>query len=214
MSGASGGGVTARPCGDDALLLEVPAEHVSATYVAVRALLETDSRWSARDVVPGACSVLLDGLKGAGHELVRQLQRLDTTARHQEPRVVEVPTRYDGDDLHEVARLWDMTSVEVVATHTEVEFRVAFCGFAPGFAYCTGLPERLHVPRRATPRARVPQGAVGLAGGFTGVYPSSSPGGWQLLGRTELTLWDSDAEQPATLAPGTVVRFVRVEARE
>lgn len=213
MSEASSSVLRVRPCGDDAVLLEVPADRVATTYVTVRALLEGDGRWSARDVVPGACSVLLDGVRGPGHdELVTALERVGTASGHQEPRVVEVPTTYDGDDLAEVARLWDMTAAEVVATHTGLTFTVAFCGFAPGFAYCTGLPEPLHVPRRSTPRSRVPAGSVGLAGGFTGVYPTSSPGGWQLLGRTGLALWDSEAEQPATLAPGTVVRFVQVRA--
>ncbi len=115
--------------------------------------------------------------------------------------------RYDGADLDEVARLWDMTRGEAVATHTGTDFVVAFCGFAPGFAYCTGLPEPLHVPRRDSPRTRVPAGSVGLAGEFTGVYPNASPGGWQLLGVTDLTLFDVTAEPPALLSPGTRIRF-------
>ena len=123
---------------------------------------------------------------------------------------MEVPTRYDGPDLEAVARLWEMTTAEVVRTHTGTEMVVAFCGFAPGFAYCTGLPERLSVPRLDTPRTRVPVGSVGLAGSFTGVYPTASPGGWQLLGRTDLTLWDPSRPEPATLSPGTRVRFVEV----
>jgi KipI family sensor histidine kinase inhibitor len=100
-----------------------------------------------------------------------------------------------------------MTRDEVVATHTSTEFVVAFCGFAPGFAYCSGLPENLSVPRLDSPRTKVPAGSVGLAGPYTGVYPTPSPGGWQLIGRTELVLWDVDRDPPATLAPGTGVRF-------
>jgi KipI family sensor histidine kinase inhibitor len=103
-----------------------------------------------------------------------------------------------------------MTADEVVATHTASDLVVAFCGFAPGFAYCTGLPERLAVPRLDSPRARVPAGSVGLAGPFTGVYPTESPGGWRLLGRTDLVLWDEERDPPATLSPGTAVRFVAV----
>ena len=121
---------------------------------------------------------------------------------------MEVPTTYDGEDLAWVARQWDMTRDEVVATHTAAELVVAFCGFAPGFPYCTGLPERLAVPRHDSPRTRVPAGSVGLAGAFTGIYPTASPGGWRLVGRTDLRLWEVDREQPATLAPGTRVRFV------
>ena len=119
-----------------------------------------------------------------------------------------MPTTYDGDDLDDVARLWEMTRDEVVATHTGTELVVAFCGFAPGFPYCTGLPEHLSVPRLDSPRAQVPAGSVGLAGPFTGVYPSASPGGWRLIGRTDLSLWEPDRDPPATLAPGTRVRFV------
>ncbi len=120
---------------------------------------------------------------------------------------VEVPTTYDGADLDDVARLWGMTRAEAVATHTGTAFVVAFCGFAPGFAYCTGLPDDLAVPRLDRPRARVPAGSVGLAGEFTGVYPGESPGGWRLIGRTDLRLWDATRDEPALLAPGTRVRF-------
>ena len=206
------GEVAVHPYGHDAVLLEVPAQLVLPTYDAVLGLLSRRGDVSARDVVPAARTVLVDGLRGLTAvelaEAVRSVQP-DAERSHQE-QVVEVPTRYDGDDLAEVARLWDMTEPEVVATHTATSFQVAFCGFAPGFAYCTGLPEALHVPRRATPRSRVPAGSVGLAGEFTGVYPRASPGGWQLLGRTDIVLWDSDADPPATLTPGSAVRFVDV----
>ena len=90
------------------------------------------------------------------------------------------------------------------------ELTVAFVGFAPGFAYCTGLPPELAVPRLDRPRARVPAGAVGLAGEYTGVYPTASPGGWRLVGRTDARLWDTDRDEPALLTPGTRVRFVEV----
>jgi KipI family sensor histidine kinase inhibitor len=102
-----------------------------------------------------------------------------------------------------------VTPEEVVALHTGTEFVVAFNGFAPGFAYCTGLAEERAVPRLERPRSRVPAGSVGLAGPYTGVYPTASPGGWRLIGRTDLTLWDVERDPPATLPPGTRVRFVR-----
>ena len=120
---------------------------------------------------------------------------------------VELPTSYDGEDLDDVARRWDMTRAEAVATHVATEFVVAFVGFVPGFAYCTGLPAELAVPRLDRPRARVPAGSVGLAGDYTGVYPSASPGGWRLLGRTDAVLWDTARREPALLVPGTRVRF-------
>ena len=118
---------------------------------------------------------------------------------------------YDGPDLAEVARLTGLDEDEVVAAHTGTPWRIAFGGFAPGFAYLTGGDERLRVPRRDEPRTTVPAGAVGLAGEFSGVYPRSSPGGWQLIGSTDALLWDPDRDPPALLLPGGSVRFV--EAR-
>jgi KipI family sensor histidine kinase inhibitor len=120
---------------------------------------------------------------------------------------VEVPVCYDGADLAEVARLTRMTEADVVAAHTGAAWVVAFCGFSPGFGYLTCPDNRLAVPRRETPRTAVPAGSVGLAGEFTGVYPSASPGGWQLIGRTELPVWRLDRDPPALLSPGRRVRF-------
>jgi KipI family sensor histidine kinase inhibitor len=190
--------------GHDALLVEVAdASAALALYRAARA-----GGLQARDVVPAARTVLFSGC-AEPDRLVEELALL-TPERSAAPDgpPVEVPTTYDGPDLEDVARRWDMTVAETVATHTSVDFVVAFCGFAPGFAYCTGLPAPLAVPRHQDPRPRVPVGAVGLAGEFTGVYPTASPGGWRLLGHTDLLLWDADRAEPATLAPGTRVRFV------
>ncbi|MGY0465858.1 5-oxoprolinase subunit B family protein [Kitasatospora sp. cg17-2] len=123
---------------------------------------------------------------------------------------VEIPVRYDGADLAEVARLCGLTVPGVVARHCAAVYRVAFCGFAPGFAYLTGGDPVLRVPRRAVPRTRVPAGAVAVADEFTGVYPRESPGGWQLLGTTGMSLWDPEADPPTPLVPGTAVRFTQV----
>jgi KipI family sensor histidine kinase inhibitor len=125
--------------------------------------------------------------------------------------LVELPTVYDGADLADVAEHWGVSPAQAVRLHSGVEYRVAFCGFAPGFGYLTGLPAELALPRRATPRAAVPVGSVAVAGRYTGVYPSASPGGWQLLGRTGARLWDPAREPAALLAPGTRVRFVPVD---
>ena len=124
---------------------------------------------------------------------------------------VEIAVRYDGPDLDDVAHHTGLTPAEVVAAHTGTPWRVAFGGFAPGFAYLVGGDPRLRVPRRDRPRASVPAGAVGLAGEFSGVYPRTSPGGWQLVGTTEAVLWDADRHPPALLGPGATVRFVDVE---
>ncbi|GAA3308229.1 hypothetical protein GCM10020295_69690 [Streptomyces cinereospinus] len=125
--------------------------------------------------------------------------------------MVELPVRYDGPDLADVAALWGVSEPEVARIHAGTEFRVAFCGFAPGFGYLTGLPPHCHVPRRATPRTAVPAGSVALAGPYTGVYPHASPGGWQLIGSTDAVLWDPARVPAALLSPGTRVRFVPVD---
>lgn len=161
----------------------------------------------AEEIVPAAGTVLLDGLDDPD-SLAAELPHWDIPALPaDEGPLVEVPVVYDGTDLAEVAALWDVPVDEVSRVHSARPYRVAFCGFAPGFAYLSGLPERYQVPRRSTPRTSVPAGAVGLAGSYTGVYPRPSPGGWQLIGRTDLVLWDAAAEPAALLSPGTRVRF-------
>jgi KipI family sensor histidine kinase inhibitor len=195
--------------GADALLVEV-----ADTAAAMRVYDEACRREvEAVDVVPAARTVLFDGVPDVTR-LEEDLAGWDAeseagpVAGH--GPLVEVPTVYDGPDLESVARQWRMSAREVVALHTSTEMVVAFCGFAPGFAYCTGPSLPRPVPRLEEPRTRVPAGSVGLADVFTGVYPSASPGGWQLVGRTDLVLWDASRQPPATLAPGTRVRFVEV----
>ncbi|MGW7366892.1 5-oxoprolinase subunit PxpB, partial [Streptomyces sp. NPDC054841] len=161
-----------------------------------------------REIVPAARTVLLDGVDEPGR-LASELPGWDIPPLAADTRdVIEIPVRYDGPDLAEVAALWGVADEDVAAIHSAAEFHVAFCGFAPGFGYLTGLGERFAVPRRATPRTAVPAGAVALAGPYTGVYPRSSPGGWQLIGTTDLTLWDPAREPAALLSPGARVRFV------
>lgn len=205
-------GIRLLPAGEAAVLVEVESgEVVAALYAAVRAAAHArDPRVAATEMVPGARTLLFDGVRDpAGlRAFLAEVPLVVATAAAEGAREVVVPTRYDGPDLALVARAWDMTRAEVVATHTGTVFTVAFCGFAPGFAYCTGLPPRFHLPRHHDPRPRVPAGAVGLAGEFCGVYPRSSPGGWLLLGHTTLDLWIADRPEPATLTPGARVRFV------
>ena len=195
--------------GADSLLVEV-----GDTAEAMRVYDEALRRdVAAADVVPAARTVLFSGVADvAGLESDLRAWDLAPAAAapgHHHP-LVEVPTVYDGPDLDAVARHWDLTPREVVDLHTSTEMVVAFCGFAPGFAYCTSPDLPRPVPRLPEPRTRVPAGSVGLADVFTGVYPTASPGGWQLVGRTDLVLWDEARARPATLAPGTRVRFVEV----
>ncbi len=123
---------------------------------------------------------------------------------------IVIPVTYDGADLADVAELTGIPVGDVVRRHQGADYVVAFTGFAPGFAYIAGGDPGLVVPRRATPRTRVPAGSVSLAGEFTGIYPREGPGGWQLIGRTDAVLWDLQREPPALLAPGTPVRFTEV----
>jgi KipI family sensor histidine kinase inhibitor len=122
--------------------------------------------------------------------------------------IVHVPVRYDGADLSHVADRAGLTVTEFITQHSGVEYRVGFVGFAPGFAYLTGLPAPLHCPRRRSPRSSVPAGSVAIAGEYSAVYPAKSPGGWNLIGSTDLAMWDLHRDPPALLQPGMRVRFV------
>jgi KipI family sensor histidine kinase inhibitor len=194
------------PYGDRALLVEVAD---LAAVAAVRAALEGSPLPGQRDLVPAARTVLVVLDRPPSELDAATLRRLSTTAapRSGDAAAVELPVVFDGADLADVAELTGRSAADVIAVLTSVELTVAFCGFSPGFGYLTGLPEDLHVPRRATPRTRVPAGSVALAGPFAGVYPQASPGGWQLVGRTDAVLFDVDRDPPALLTPGTTVRF-------
>ncbi|MFG3170718.1 allophanate hydrolase subunit 1 [Streptomyces sp. NPDC048200] len=199
------------PVGDRALLVQVFSVEAAQALHAELLRRRAEGSLTVREIVPAARTVLLDGLDDPAGVAERlpgwEIPPLGTRT----DEAVEIPVRYDGPDLADVAALWGVPVHEVRAIHTAAEFRVAFCGFAPGFGYLTGLPERYDVPRRATPRTTVPAGSVALAGPYTGVYPRSSPGGWQLIGSTDAVLWDHARVPAALLAPGTRVRFVPVD---
>ena len=200
----------ALPVGDDALLVEVSSGEEAQALHAELVRRRAEGSLSVREIVPAARTVLLDGLA----DPARLADELTTSEVPPAPprtrEVIELPVRYDGPDLADVAAHWGVTPEEVARIHAGTEFTVAFCGFAPGFGYLTGLPARYDVPRRATPRTAVHAGAVGLAGPYTGVYPRASPGGWQLIGTTDAVLWDHTRVPAALLSPGTRVRFVPV----
>jgi len=205
--------VLIRAAGRHALLLELAdLAEAQRWYAGLLARRSAGDLPASVELVPGARTVLLDGLDDPGPART-SLPGWEPAADAPtvEGRAVEVPVTYDGPDLAEVASRWDMALDDAVALHTGTPFTVAFCGFSPGFAYLAGLPEHLAVPRRATPRTRVPAGSVALAGAWCGVYPQESPGGWALVGHTDLPLFDLDRDPPALLRPGTRVRFV--EAR-
>ena len=194
-----------RRCGEQAALLDCDSlEQMSAAHATVLAARPE----GVTELVPGARSLLVAGSPQALNA-VRAL--LDGADLAHPPaggsREVCLDVRYDGEDLALVARDAGLSTSDVVKLHTGAVYTVAFTGFAPGFGYLTGLPPELRQPRLETPRTRVPAGAVGVAGEFTGVYPRESPGGWRLLGHTSATLFDPHATPPALLAPGDRVRF-------
>lgn len=197
------------PYGDRALLVELPD---LAAVVAVRGALEHSPLPGQRELVAAARTVLvvLDRLPSASDDAVLRNLPLDRATAPSEAPEVDLPVVFDGPDLAEVAELTGRSAAALVETLTSTRLTVAFVGFAPGFGYLTGLPPELHVPRRATPRTRVPAGAVGLAGPFAGVYPRPSPGGWQVVGRTDAVLFDVDRSPPALLVPDARVQFRQV----
>jgi len=141
-------------------------------------------------------------------ELLAAAEDSAAAVRLTETAPVQLPVRYDGADLEPVARETGLTTEELIALHSGAEYTVRFCGFSPGFGYLTGLDRRLWLPRLATPRPAVPAGSVAIADEYTGVYPRSSPGGWRLLGSTDVPLFELDRQPPAVLAPGVRVRFI------
>ena len=170
--------------------------------------LEEQPLEAVEEIVPGARTLLLRlrrPLTPSDRSALLQLE--PNVRRAQDLEEVEIDVDYDGEDLDEVCRLTGLSRKRVVAAHTGQPWTVGFCGFAPGFAYLRGENERLRVPRRGTPRTRVPAGAVGLADHWSGIYPRRGPGGWQLIGHTEARIWDLNREPPALLRPGVAVRF-------
>ena len=199
--------------GDRALLLQFDS---TAEVLAWTDAVREAGLPGVVDIVPGSRTVLVkvDGPRYQAPTRQRLAAlRVDRSALTESASPqgraadVVIDVVYDGADLDEVARLTGMAPDQVVAAHTGTLWRVGFGGFAPGFAYLVGGDERLQVPRRAEPRTKVPVGAVGLAGEFSGVYPRESPGGWQLIGHTDAVLWDVDRESPALLTPGMWVEF-------
>jgi KipI family sensor histidine kinase inhibitor len=199
------------PSGTTALLVELDGlDEVLALYAA----LVDDLPAGVLDVVPAARTLLVvtDPARASLSAVADAVRRTEPKrGRLASGELVEIPCRYDGEDLEGAAKLVGCDAGELVSRHTGTEWTVAFCGFAPGFGYLTADGWDWEVPRRSSPRKRVPPGSVALAGEFTGVYPRESPGGWQLIGRTDLAVFDLSRDPAALLRPGVRVRFTDVE---
>jgi KipI family sensor histidine kinase inhibitor len=184
-----------RRVGRRALLIECSGAESAQAWRAALWQRREQGELEAEEIVPGERTVLLDGVDPAVQDRFADWAP-DETAPVGIGPAVEIPTTFDGEDLTYVADLWGIS--------------VAFCGFAPGFAYMRGLRAEWAVPRLDAPRSRVPAGAVALAGAYAGIYPTSSPGGWRLIGHTNQNLFSVRDEPPALLSPGTRVRLVAV----
>jgi KipI family sensor histidine kinase inhibitor len=204
---------------DRALLVVFDDAVTVAAGNQVRALYEwlvTDAPEALVDLHPAYASLMIryDPLRCDADVLAQEIDRrlLGLAERPLSGgRLFELPVRYGGafgPDLAEVAHLTGLSGREVIESHAGGVYDVRFVGFSPGFPYLAGLPERLHTPRRVAPRARVPAGSVAIAGAQTGIYPLRSPGGWNVIGRTDVVLFDPTRKDPAMLAPGDRVRFL------
>lgn len=218
---------TFEPLADDALLLRfgevIDATHNARALQASRLLRERNPSW-LRDIVPAYASlaVFFDGSRidhSDPHAFVaaqlRAILRNQQTAGAASARIIDIPVCYEPEmapDLAEAANELGIAADELVRRHSSASYTVAMIGFAPGFPYLLGLPDSLALPRLATPRTRVPAGSVAIGGNQTGIYPRESPGGWRLLGRTPLVLFDAARASPALLTPGDQVRFQRIDA--
>jgi KipI family sensor histidine kinase inhibitor len=194
-----------RRYGEQAALLDCDSlDQMSAA----RATVEAAAIPGVIELVPGARSLLVVAEPPVLDRVRTLLDGADLAHPPSgSPREVTLDVHYDGEDLAMVARDAGLSEKDVVGLHTGAVYTVAFTGFAPGFGYLTGLPAALRQPRLESPRTRVPAGAVGVAGEFTGVYPRASPGGWRLLGHTSAKLFDPAMDPPALFAPGDRVRF-------
>ena len=207
--------------GEAALVCELPAPATLEQQQRIWALAAEAMRWrGVREALPGMnnLSLLFDPDQIDGAELEMQVLSAwpQLNAASIEGRSIEIPVKYGGEfgpDLADVASHTGLTPSEVVRRHSEGDYVVYLLGFLPGFAFMGGLASELATPRRTAPRLEVPAGAIGIGGEQTGIYPMVSPGGWQLIGRTPLKLFDPTAAEPTLLRPGDHVRFV-VESLE
>ena len=212
-----------RECGESMLLVELeaaidPVINERAILLAER--IRSRRARGIRDVAPGYCTVgvhfdpLQTDLAALEHAIQVDYSAIEAIDAIVGREVIEIPVQYGGaggPDLAAIAQFAGCTEQDVIARHSSVTYRVYMLGFVPGFSYMGRVDPSIAAPRHRVPRERVPAGSVGIAGGQTGVYPVDSPGGWQLIGRTDLVMFDPKRDQPSLLAPGDLVRFAAVK---
>ncbi|AKK02764.1 5-oxoprolinase subunit B family protein [Corynebacterium epidermidicanis] len=213
-----------NPCGEQAILIDITDEDtessgLDALFTVLR-IKEAVSSWQLPgiiDLVPAANTLLimLDTQRALPKDVAARVAAIDVSqpvgSTNDAHRTIEIPVRYDGPDLAQVAEALGMSAESLVAKHQAAVWTAAFGGFAPGFAYLVADQPLGNAPRLSSPRPNIPAGAVGLAGEFSGIYPQPSPGGWQLIGTTTTKMWDTArTERPAAILPGDTVKFVEV----
>jgi KipI family sensor histidine kinase inhibitor len=216
--------VTIEPLGDSAALIrlgDVIDDRINRTAIALSAALHANALPGLIDAAPAFASVCVrfDAMRWSHEALANVVEHalasLDIDAQTDTEDVIEIPVCYDGEfgpDLQDVADHAGASIEHVIDLHTRGAYTVAMLGFMPGFPYLRGLDARLQTPRRATPRLRVPTGSVAIGGAQTGIYPREVPGGWNLIGRTPLSLFDATRALPALLRAGQRVAFSRIDA--
>jgi inhibitor of KinA len=213
------------PSGDSAIVVELEARvdpEINARAIRLAGAVQAAAIAGVRDVVPTyrSVAVFFDPLRTDYRGLIKWLEgHLDRMPAPPiaEPPLITVPVCYEdelGPDLAAVAAFANMSPQDVIAIHASARYRVFMLGFMPGFAYMGAVDSRIAMPRRSTPRLRVPSGAVGIAGEQTGIYPAETPGGWQLIGRTPLKPFDVTRPAPFLFEPGNAVRFVPISRSE
>jgi len=213
------------PAGDKALLMEFGneiAKDINAKIRNVVRFLDEANLEGIEEILPTYRSIMImyDPIKMQYDELVKLLEIFSNKTAEGEKeiiKIVEIPTLYGGEygpDINFVAEHNNITTDEVIKIHTGTDYLVYMLGFTPGFTYLGGMSEKISTPRLSSPRKKIPAGSVGIAGSQTGMYPSETPGGWQLIGRTPLKLYNPENEPPVMLSAGDYVRYVSITEEE
>ena len=211
--------------GDSSILIEFGKEispDINARIAATVRLMRVQEIEGIVDMIPSFCALLInyDPRVISYGELKKRLEdvlKVDVAVETEPAKVFEIPVCYDGEygpDLSNIAEHAGITKEEVIAIHSSSDYLIYMLGFLPGFSYLGGLDERIHIPRLANPRIKIPAGSVGIGGAQTGIYPLDSPGGWQLLGKTPVKTYDPDREVPILFEAGDYIRFVPVDEAE